>query len=206
MPRYLKIHEIRAMTYLELKRWWEVDFDVLVSTAVAEADGRVDSTVSEALNSDDWIEQWADALYAGAGELASSIERMAFTGDPRLTKVKRRGGVVLQRMGQVNGLLKARRADQGWEMLGEHLKDARLAALAILAKHYREEYLELRAQELARRGLPSDHPFYHVSYRDVFDAIEDAVTKGLIDAPSDSGRIQALLSAPPDELTSLAAA
>ncbi len=204
MPSYMKISDIRGMTYHELERWWEVDFDVLVTTAVAEATGDVHATVSEALCSDDWLEQWADALYAGAGELASSVERMTYGRDTRLNNVKRRAGVVHQRMGQANALLKTRRAEQGWELLAPHLKDARLCALSILAKHHVEEIKQLRAEELTRRGLPELNPLDTPSYRDVFEAIEDAVRRDLITAPTGQ-KVRALLAASPREVTSVAA-
>ncbi|MCZ4098000.1 hypothetical protein [Streptomyces sp. H39-C1] len=204
MPRYMKISDVRAMTYAELERWWEVDFDVLVTTAIAEATGDVDATVSAALHSDDWLEQWADALYAAAGELASSVERITYTRDERLAKVKRQAGVVHQRMGQVNGLLKERRGDQGWDMLAPHLKDTRLIALSILAKHHQEESARLRAEELARRGLPLEPPMYEVSYRDGLEAIEDAVRHQLIKAPV-SPRVRALQAAAPHKITSVVA-
>lgn len=204
MPSYMKISDIRGMTYLELERWWEVDFDVLVTTAVAEATGDVHATVSAALRSNDWLEQWADALYAGAGELASSAERMTYTRDQRLQNVKRRAGVVHQRMGQANTLLKTRRAEQGWELLAPQLKDARLSALSILAKHHGEETERLRTEELARRGLPAPNLIDAPSYRDVFEAIEDAVKRELIKAPARQ-EVRALLAAPPHEITSVVA-
>lgn len=204
MPRYMRIGDIRNMPYLELKRWWEVDFDVLVTTAIAEATGDVHATVSAALRSDEWLEQWADALYAGAGELASNVERMTYTRDERLKNVKRRAGVVYQRMGQANALLKAQRAEQGWELLAPHLKDARLSALSILAKHHRKEIKQLRTEELARRGLPVPQPLDAPSYRDVFEAIEDAVERELIKAPA-SQEVRRLLAVSARKITSVVA-
>ncbi|WP_157596665.1 hypothetical protein [Streptacidiphilus rugosus] len=204
MPSYMKMGDVRALTYSELARWWEVDFDVLVTTAIAEATGPIHPSASEALHSDAWTERWADALYAGAGELASSVERMTYTCDTRLAKVRRQSGAVQERMGEVNALLKARQQDQGWEMLPEHLKDARLMALAILAKHYREEADQLFTEELGRQGLPTHPPLYGTGYRNVMDAIEDATKRGLIDTPASPG-IHALLAAPPHKITHLAA-
>ncbi|MGW1766106.1 hypothetical protein ACWCQL_18780 [Streptomyces sp. NPDC002073] len=192
------------MTYSELKRWWEVDFDVLVTTAIAEATGDVHPTVSSALRSDDWVEWWADALYAGTGELTSSTERMTFTRDIRLDKERQRSGIVNQRMAEANRLLKARRGDQGWEMLAPHLKDARLAALSILAKHHVQEIEELRALELARRELLPSNPMEAPSYKDVYDAIEDAVQRDLIKAPP-SHEVRTLLNAPIHVLTEVVA-
>ncbi|MEV8334291.1 hypothetical protein [Streptomyces niveus] len=190
------------MTYPELERWWEVDLDVLVTTAIAEATGDVHSTVSAALQSDDWIEQWADALYAGAGELASSAERMEYTCDERLKRVKRQAGVVNQRMGQANALLKAQRSAEGWDLFPAHLKDARLSALSILAKHHVGEVKQLRTEEHSRRSLPVSS---HLDYpSDVFDAIENAVERGLIEVPVGSA-VRALLSMPPQEFTSVVA-
>ncbi|WP_158943796.1 hypothetical protein [Streptomyces sp. NRRL S-378] len=205
MPKYMKISDVRRMSYDELKRWWEVDFDVLVTTAIAEATGEVHPTVSSALRSDDWVEWWADALYSGTGELLSSTERMAFTRDMRLAKETQRAGIVHQRMDEANRVLKARRAEQGWEMLGPHLKDAHLSALSILAKHHKQELEGLRVIELAQRDLVASNPMDAPSYKDVYDAIEDAVRQELISAPVGQA-VRALLSAHVRVLTDIAAA
>ena len=204
MPSYMKISDVRTMTYPELERWWETDFDVLVTTAVAEATGRVHPTVTAALKDPAWTERWADALYAGSGELLSSVERMTYTRDPRLKRVRRQAGTVHQRMGHANALSKARLREQGWEMAPGSLKDARLMALSILAKHYHEEAEQLRLEELARRGLPAEPPMFGVSYRDVLEAIEDGVQRGFIDAPATPG-VRRLLAVPPHRITQLVA-
>jgi hypothetical protein len=184
MPRYLPMGEIRSMPYTDLERWWEVDFDVLASTAVAEATGPVHPTVTEALRSEDWLEQWADALYAASGELASSVERMTFLSDGRLDRTKKRYGQVEQRRGQVNHLVRDMTAAQGWEMLPDHMKDARTASLSMLARHNKEEFRDLVEAENARRGLAPHRPFWgEMPYKDRFDAIEDAVVKGVLEAP-----------------------
>jgi hypothetical protein len=192
------------MTYTELERWWEVDFNVFTSTVVAEATGKVHPTVSEALHSEDWLEQWADGLYAAAGELMSSVEHMTFLNDPRLKATLKRVGQVEQRRGQVNtevrGLLQA----QGWEMLPDSHKDARLACIAILARHYPDETAALATEELARQGLPENTPFYGRPWADKFDAIEDAVLLGILEAPS-TPEVQALLRLSPRELTEVVA-
>ncbi|GAA3183082.1 hypothetical protein GCM10017688_41330 [Streptomyces ramulosus] len=62
---------------------------MLVTTAIAEATDDVHATALEALHGD-WLDSWADALYTGAGELASSVERMVCTRDRRLKNVQRR--------------------------------------------------------------------------------------------------------------------
>lgn len=204
MPRYMKLRDVRALTYTEFERWWEVDFNVLVPTAIAEATGEVHPTVTAALRSDDWLEQWADALYAASGELDSSVERMTYTRDGRLEQVKHQAGVVHQRMGQVNGLLKGQRREQGWEMLGDHFRDARLMALSILAKHHLEESGLLRAEELVQRGLSPRPPLWEASYADGLEAIEDAVRHQLIQAPISAG-VRALQSAPQHRITSVVA-
>lgn len=200
----MTISDVRAMTYTELQRWWETDFRVLVTTAIAEATGPVHPTVTAALHDPAWTERWADALYAGSGELASSVERMTYTRDPRLKRVRRQWGTVHQRMGHANALLKTRLGEQGWEMLPAHLKDARLTALSIVAKHHHEETGQLHALELARRGLPAEPPLHGVSYRDVLEAIEGAVHRRMIHAPLTPG-VRRLLSAPPHFITQVVA-
>lgn len=183
MPKYLPIHAIRSMTYTELERWWEVDFDVLSSTAVAEATGAVHPTVTEALRSEDWLEQWADALWAAAGQLASACERMEYQGDTRLKGNKERHKLVVSRLMYANGLLKEHKQEQGWRMLPEHQKDASQAVLSILSRHYSAEFSALATQEIARQGLPPQNPYFGISYTDKYDAVEDAVSRGLLHAP-----------------------
>jgi hypothetical protein len=200
MPKYLPVGAIREMTYGELERWWEVDFDVLVSTAVAEASGPVHPTVAEALRGDDWLEQWADALFAGTGELASSVERMAFSEDARLDRTRKRLGSVEHRRGEVNRLLRERAGKEGWEMMPAHNKDAVGASRSILAKHFKEEARELRLAEIAQRGLEPNHPFYGVFYADRFDAIEDGVRRGMLQAPL-TLEVQAALRTPEEVFT-----
>lgn len=200
MPSYLPMRQIRSMAYAELERWWEVDFDVLSSTAVAEATGPVMPSVTEALRSDDWIEQWADALYAASGELKSSAERMEYTRDRRLPDTQRRSGLVVQRVGHVNRLLRDRRRKQGWDMVADHRKDARGASLSILARHHIEESRQLADAEIARRGLAPHHPFWDAHYETKFDAIEDAVHREVLKTPV-TPQVESLLRMPPHVLT-----
>jgi hypothetical protein len=183
MPKYMKVSDVRETTYAELERWWEVDFDVLVTSAVAEATGPVHSSVREALASEDWIEQWADALYAGTGELLSSVERMTYLRDSRLKVTRKRYGQMMQRMQHVNSQLNARVTRQGWDLAPETNKDSRAASLSILARHHHDEFVKLRDQICAERGLPRDDPMYRVSYADSFDAIEDGLARGFVYAP-----------------------
>ncbi|MCP9209622.1 hypothetical protein [Streptomyces cucumeris] len=192
------------MPYSDLERWWEVDFDVLAATAVAEATGRVHPTVVEALQSEDWLEQWADALYAASGELASSVERMAFLRDRRLKNTQKKSGQVVQRMGRVNGMVETHVREQGWKMLPAHHKNARSVCLAMLARHHHEEAQTLAAEEVARNGLEPQHPFYGFHYADRFDAMEDAVRRGLLQTPV-TPEVEALLGKPPHALTAIVA-
>lgn len=195
MPSYLPVKAIRSMTYAELERWWEVDFDVLASTAVAEATGDVHPSVREALASDDWLEQWADALFAGIGELLSSAERMEYTGDARLARTRRRSGLVQARMQHVRILLGKLSKEQGLEMAPAPNRYGRAAALSILGKHHKDELSEIRDAELARQGLPKNGPLYDVSYQDAFEAVEDAVARGYVAAPL-TPEVRGLLALP----------
>lgn len=183
MPKYMTVGDVRGMTYPELERWWEVDFEVLVTSAVAEATGPVHPSVREALDSDDWIEQWADALFAGTGELASSVERMQYLRSERLERTRKRLGDMQQRMQYVNRRLKDRERAQGWEMGSEAQKDGRAASLSILARHHHAEFIELRTRMCSDRGLPVNDPLFGVSYKDAFDAIEDGWRRGFLTAP-----------------------
>ncbi|WP_446458632.1 hypothetical protein [Streptomyces rochei] len=188
------------MAYADLERWWEVDFNVLASTAVAEATGPVQPSVAEALRSDDWIEQWADALYAASGELKSSVERLEYTRDPRVEKNRKRSGLVAQRVGHVNTMLRERRAQQGWDMFSSWQKDAHGAVLSILVSHYRDESRELACAEIARRGLAPQHPLWDLHCDNAYDMIEDAVQRGLINAPA-TPEVTSLLNLPTHALT-----
>jgi hypothetical protein len=201
MPSYLPMNQIRSMSYADLERWWEVDFDVLTSTAVAEATGPVQPSVVQALSSDDWIEQWADALYAGSGELKSSAERMEYTRDKRLETTQKRSGLVAQRLGHVNGLLRRQRKAQGVGMVPDNQKDARGMCLSLLSKYYKEEGRQLAVEEIARRGLAPHHPFWDAHYETKFDAIEDAIQRGVLQ-PSITPEARALLDMPAAALTS----
>lgn len=197
MPKYLTIRDVRSMEYLELERWWEVDFDVLVTTVIAEATGDVRPSVREALASDDWIEQWADALYAGIGSLFSDCERMAYTRDPRLPATRERRAQVTARQQHVNSLIRLGVKEEGWKLAPGAQTDGLLAALAILSRHYREEFLELREEACQRRGLPFDSPWRGVDicYADAYDAIEDGVARGLLEVPV-TREVAELLAAP----------
>lgn len=205
MPRHLPIPVIRSMTYEELERWWEVDFDVLASTAIAEATGPVHPTVTEALHSDDWLEKWADALYAAVAELASSVERMFYTRDERALSRKEQLGQVIQRQGHVNELVRAHQARESWTMITERLKDSRKAALAILSGHYAEEARQLREEQFRQRGLPMEGPFHKIRYRDRFEQIEDAVARGLVHVPVTT-EVQELLDLPEWDFVNVVAA
>lgn len=188
------------MTYTELERWWEVDFDVLTATAVAEATGDVQPSVAEALRSDEWLEQWADALYAASGELKTSVERMEYTQDPRLEVTTKRSGLVAQRVQNANTLLRALKSRQGWEMVPARNKHADGIVLAILAGHHRQESRQLAEEEIARRGLAPHHPLWDLHCDTKFDSIEDAVQRGLINAPV-TEEVAALLDMPAHALT-----
>ncbi|WP_146057639.1 hypothetical protein [Streptomyces sp. SM12] len=177
--------EVRKMTYADLERWWEVDPNVLATTVVADATGHVHPTVSAALRSEEWLDHWADVLYATVGELDSSAERMTYTGDPRLPRVTRQCGQVHLRMQEANTLLRQRSRAEGRDLMPKTVTDARQAALSLLAKHHREEATKLRAEEIAHRGLAPDPPTHDWGEgpADAFDAIENAVRSGLLVAP-----------------------
>lgn len=204
MPSYLPLGTIRSMPYAELERWWEVDFNALTSTAVAEATGPVHPTVTAALMSEDWLESWADALYAAYGGLASSVERMTFEQDRRLTKTQTNATLVQVRMGEVNTKVRAGKREQGWTMLPANQKDARGRSLSLLAGHHADEALMLADSEIARRGLTPNHPFYGPGYENKFDAIEDAVRRGMLQTPMTS-ELEKLLRMPSPALTSIVA-
>lgn len=183
MPVYLPIHQIRRMTYLELKRWWEVDFAALASTAVAEATGTVEPSVRKALASDEWVEQWCDALYAGCGELLSGVERMEHLGDGRLARTRIERDRMMKRLIQARRLLKEKTLREAWEVTPESQKDARAASVGILRKHHQDEFLDLRLEELARKGLPEENPLFGVSFKDAYHCIEESAKNGVLSVP-----------------------
>jgi len=192
------------MSYEDLRRWWEVDFSVLVTTVIAEATGEVHQSVREALASDDWIDSWSDALYFGCGELLNSVERMELLGDSRFSATRRRSDLMMKRFGEVNQLLKEKHALQGWEMAPGANKDSFLAALSILSRHYQEEFSELCAGERLRRGLAGRDPLWNLSYKDGLESVEDGVRLGLLVAPVTPG-VRRLISGGSGEVKKAAA-
>ena len=199
MPKYLPLSAIRSMEYSELERWWEADFDSLVSTAVAEATGEVRSSVASALASEEWIEHWADALFTATSDLSTSVERMEYTGDLRLQKTRARCGKVMLRMQDVNRLRKQHLREQGRAMAPLAHTDGRAAVLSILGRHHGDELRSLRAAELNRQGLPHDGPLYGTSYPDGLASVEDAVARGILTTPI-TPEVHRLMNGPRDDL------
>jgi hypothetical protein len=205
MPKYLPMGDIRTMTYDELERWWELDFEVFVTTAVAEATGPVHPTVLAALESPDWLEQWADGLYAAHGTLVSTVERMRVLKDTRLDKNEERSVLVQQRWLEVGAKVREHLREQGWALADDTIKDARLASMSILARHYATETRAVEKEEQARRGLAPRSPFYREApFKDEFDAIEFGVQIGVIAAPI-TPQLQDMMRLPLHELTHIAA-
>ena len=202
MTRYLQVKDIRLMTYAELQRWWETDFDVLMSTAVAEATGAVHPTVSAALCSEEWIDQWVDALCGATGELLSSVERMTYKRDGRLEKTREQTRSMTLRMQEANTALREHQKTNQ-QRTGCH--SAKASVQSLIIRHHRQEFFELRGKEALRRGIPADHPFHGPDVgSDPYETIELGVAQGLLYAPV-TDQIAALLKAPPHQITSLAA-
>lgn len=193
MPKYLPLRIIRTMTYQELERWWEVDFEVLCSTVVAEATGEVHASVREALCSDDWIDQWADALYAAYGALASATERMLILNDDRLEKNKKEAGQVNRRRGEVNRLVNAKKKRQGITLMGKYDRDAHHASLSIIVRQHENEYLSIRERIYRKHNLPNLEDVEE-PYADNLQAVEHCVSRGYITAPL-TQEVEYLLSA-----------
>jgi hypothetical protein len=195
----MKLKDVRYVPYEDLRRWWEVDFSVLVTTAVAEATGEVHQSVREALASDDWIDSWSDALHFGCGELLNSVERMELLGDSRFSATRRRSDLMMKRFREVNQFLKKRQELQGWEMAPGPNRDSFLSALSILSRHYQEEFSKLCAEERLRRGLDERDPLWNLSYRDGLESVEDGVRLGLLVAPV-TPEVRRLISGMPGDV------
>jgi hypothetical protein len=137
--------------------------------------------------------------------LLSTVERLTFLNDPRLEANVLQSGRVELRRGQVNAQVKKYLQKQGWEMLPASHKDARLACHSILGRHFASETRAFALEECARKGIAPESPSYNrAPYLDKFDAIQDAVGLGLIEAPT-TPETQALLQAKPHELTDIVA-
>ncbi|MFB7858955.1 hypothetical protein [Rhodococcus qingshengii] len=204
VTKELPIKEIRNMTYAGLEGWWEDDFGALCSTAVAEATGNVHPSVAEQLRSEDWIEQWADALYASSAELISAAERMMVSDDPRAKSTRKRADLVHKRLMEAEKLIADNKKRQGKEMQPDHDKDAQVAALSILTRKYFDELEEIRQKEFEKRGLPADIPMTGIPFSDGVDSVERCVEAGLINSPM-TEEVHWMLNCPIHELTRVVA-
>jgi hypothetical protein len=130
---------------------------------------------------------------------------MHYTRDQRLDHTQKRSGLVTQRVGYVNRQVRARQCEKNRDANTRYDKTARGTALSVLVRHHIEESRQLAQEEIARRGLAPHHPFWDASYPTKFDAIEDAVQRGLLHAPV-TPKAEALLRRPAHALTHLVAA
>lgn len=196
MPSELTMGHARSLTFAELERRWEEDFSQLCTTVLAEATGPVDPSVEAALRSAAWASRWDDALYACIGALASAAERKAFTEDPSWKRTLNHLSAVRRRAAEAKELLDRQRRPRAQPRLA----DARLLVSSVLAKHYAQEFEELRVEEFARRGLPPQEDDERGPGRDGLGRVEDLVASGVLEEPADA-QVDRLLGASPQALT-----
>ncbi|MEO3753622.1 hypothetical protein [Streptomyces sp. B6B3] len=180
----LSLAQVARMPSWDLKPLWQADFHVLVTTAIADAEGRTRPSVAAGLRSSEWCEDWLDALNCAAGDLETAVERMTYTHDPRLDVTDHRLRCVRAALCEARTLHKRRHQYLTvTELERRRQYRADLVALRWLRNHHREEANTLRRTLLAQAGLPAHPPGWGNDVADGVEVIEQAAENGLLHAP-----------------------
>lgn len=168
----------------DVERVWNANFDRLISTAIADAEGRTPSGVSSLLRSPRWRDRWSDALNGALAELETAAERMTYEGDIRLPRIRQQVTTLRRTTNEAFTLLKQadREADAENEV-GERRLDAEGRAKKILRTHFRKWFEGEMAATMAQAGLPRQHPFAHVRSEDGLDLLERLLEAGHLEFP-----------------------
>jgi hypothetical protein len=168
----------------QLKSLWQADLGVLVTTAIADAEGRTQPTVAAALRSTEWYEDWLDALNHASGDLETAVERMTYTHDPRLDETTERLQRVRTALHEARALHKRR---QHHETANDPERRrqfrADMVALGWLREHHHQEAQTLRRTLLTKAALPAHPPMRIEDVADGVEFIERAAETGLLRAP-----------------------
>ncbi|GAA2016872.1 hypothetical protein GCM10009799_51220 [Nocardiopsis rhodophaea] len=177
----LRIGEVRRRTAAELEALWRADFDALVTTAIADAEGKAGRVTAETLRSQEWIEDWQDALTWAESELSSAMERMEYESDPRLERNRVRLKRTRRALGASRSLLNQRRKARNSHINARQM-NARLTAQSWLCRHHEGEAQEVRRGLLRKAGLPEVSPLRAEDSTDALGSIERCVRAGLLEA------------------------
>lgn len=193
MRRLVRVADIYRIPSTELMELWRQDFQVLVTTAIADTQGRVHPVVADMLRSAEWCHDWYDALMAAEGELASAHERMAYSGDLRAGATKKRLMRIRTVRDEARVLHRDRMRTEGQNNpAAVRVRQADSVAMAWL-RHHHKDWCNVRRGELLReRGMAENRPGYGMSPADGVEAIENAAREGTIPYPS-TPEVEALL-------------
>lgn len=173
---------IRRYTSEELEVLWRQDFQRLVVTAIADAEGRVHIATADRLRSSDWCEGWLEALSHAVAVTESAVERMTYAGDVRLPRLTERLKKLLVAQQESRRRLKALDAAHNEELKKERNSySAARYTKVLLRAHFRDWFDARMKEEMSRKGLPQHAPLRETSYEDGVHLVEDLIKRGLLD-------------------------
>lgn len=192
MGERLRLADVERLSTDDLVVLITHSFDNLVTVAIAEAtSGYVPQRTRRLLRKAEWRLDWQDALLCASGELQVAVERMRYTGDPRLQATEHRLRRVRNRAHEA-GLLAKRLRTNDFNNSAERRSgtNSHLTALGWLRIAFPVEYAELLQRERALRNVAdtSEGP----SFRDVHEQIKYAYEQGHFTAPC-TPEVEALL-------------
>lgn len=169
----------------ELEKVWEANFNRLVTTSIAVAEGRIRPEVFNLLRSPKWRDRWADSLQCALAELETACERMLYVADIRYAKTHERVLVLRRAREDAVEFLKARdletdRREGAPEILHAN---AEQAARKILMIHFRPWLQEELEKAMAQQGLPATRPIRKHNFSDGIELLEFLVEKGALQFP-----------------------
>lgn len=169
----------------ELERVWEANFNRLVTTSIAVAEGRIRPEVFNLLRSPKWRDRWADSLQCALAELETACERMLYVADIRYAKTHERVLVLRRTREEAVEFLKARdletdRREGTPEVLHAN---AEQAARKILMIHFRPWLQKELEKAMAQQGLPATRPIRKHNFSDGIELLEFLVEKGALQFP-----------------------
>lgn len=182
-PSIILMRDVRKMTSVELERHWRVDFDSLVTTAIADAEGLTNRNTAGVLRSQEWTLAWQDALYCAEGSLLSSTEWMAYGNDRRLRVTQIRLRRVRNRINEVHILLKSRARAASTSPHDQAGGTAGNITDKWLVEHHHDESESLRRTWTSQAGLSLRYPWYHEPPLERIELVERAAQLGLTDYP-----------------------
>ncbi|MFF4603088.1 hypothetical protein ACFY12_10090 [Streptomyces sp. NPDC001339] len=183
MAERLRLSDVERIPTDRLAELITESFDTLVTVAIAEAtNGYIPQRTRRLLRKAEWRLDWQDALLCACGELQVAVERMRYTGDPRLEATEHRLRRVRHRRHEAGILVKKlRRNDFNRSAERRSGTNSRLTAQGWLRVAFPDEYADLLRQERVRRNL-DDAP-EEPCFSNVHEHITYACACGQITAP-----------------------